>query len=427
MTYPETLDYLYSRLPMFTKIGSSAIKKDLTNTRKLCAVLGNPQDNFRSVHVAGTNGKGSTSHLLSAILQTAGYKTGLYTSPHLRDFRERIRINGEMISEAEVVDFVERIQPDIEITEPSFFEVTVAMAFDHFSRHQVDVAVIEVGLGGRLDSTNIIMPELSVITNIGLDHVNILGNTLPEIAAEKAGIIKPGIPVVIGEKHEETAPVFLHQATDCDAPLVFASDEWQVVSSSVEDGKLNVSVTDNLQDNLTVALDLTGTYQLKNLVTVLSSVKQLNSQGFAITHEHIREALQQVQRLTGLMGRWQVLSKAPLIICDTGHNEDGIREVVKNIRATAYRHLHIVIGMVKDKDIAKVLSLLPVEATYYFCNPGMERAKPAIELRDEALRFGLKGETYPSVKAALSAAKTHAAPDDLVFVGGSTFVVAEVV
>lgn len=434
MTYHQAVDYLYSRLPMFSRIGSSAIKKDLTNTLELCRRLGNPQHKFKTVHVGGTNGKGSVSHMLAAILQTAGYKTGLYTSPHLRDFRERIRVNGEMIPENYVSNFVENQEKNIEEISPSFFEVTVALAFDYFAEQQVDIAVIEVGLGGRLDSTNIITPLLSVITNIGYDHVNILGDTLPQIAAEKAGIIKPGVPVVIGEKQEETQEVFLKKAKESDANLVFASEEWSVTGQPAD---INVPESQRIAIHPPSAsipsvpsvleLDLTGVYQLKNIKTVLSAVRHLQIQGFAISSEDISVALRQVKKLTGLMGRWQVLARDPLIICDTGHNEDGVREVIKSLRSVTYRRLHIVMGMVKDKDITKVLGLMPHEAAYYFCQPDIERAKPAAELAAEAAKAGLKGSHYSSVQEALTAAKRAAAQEDLIYIGGSTFVVAEVI
>lgn len=416
---------------MFSKSGASAIKADLTNIRELCTRMDNPHRKFKSIHIGGTNGKGSTSHMLAAILQTAGYKTGLYTSPHLRDFRERIRINGEMIPESEVVNFVELQKENIEEVAPSFFEVTVAMAFHHFAKQQVDIAVIEVGLGGRLDSTNIIDPLLSIITNIGYDHMNILGSTLEKIAFEKAGIIKPNVPVVIGEKQDETAAVFMKKAAACNSDLSFASESWNVTTNetAIPVKKIrNLNVTDNLQlTTYSLQLDLTGTYQLKNIKTVLSAVNQLKRIGLKITPGDVETALKQVTALTGLMGRWQTLQEDPLVICDTGHNEDGIREVLRNIRETPHIKLHMVLGMVKDKDISKILALLPREATYYFCSPAMERAKPANELKTQAQCLGLNGESYPTVQDALREAKKNARSGDLIFVGGSTFVVAEVV
>lgn len=434
MNYKETVEYLYSRLPMFSKQGSSAIKKDLANTILLCNQLNNPQDRFKSIHIAGTNGKGSVSHMLASVLQEAGYKTGLYTSPHLRDFRERIRINGLMIAESDIIAFVSEQKDLIETISPSFFEVTVAMAFDYFAAQQVDIAVIEVGLGGRLDSTNIINPILSVITNISFDHVSILGNSLKEIATEKAGIIKEGIPVVIGEAPDVVVKkVFEDKAQEQHSTLTLASENWLIESEDdLKGDKLYLEVSNTMiagsqQDPLKLALDLTGTYQLKNLKTVLSSIDQLRLIGFSITHEQIQSGLSRVTQLTGLMGRWQILDRNPLIICDTGHNEDGIQEVIKNIARVSYHTLHMVIGMVKDKDISKVLSLLPKDARYYFCNPAIERAKPAVELATEAKAAGLSGEPYPSVHEALLAAKANAGSQDFIFIGGSTYVVAEIV
>jgi dihydrofolate synthase / folylpolyglutamate synthase len=432
MDYAQTLQYLYTQLPMFTRVGSSAYKEDLTNTIELCERLGNPQNKFKSIHIGGTNGKGSTSHMLAAVLQVAGYKTGLYTSPHLRDFRERVRINGEMISEQRVIDFVADHQKDFEEISPSFFEMTVGLAFDIFAEEQVDIAVIEVGLGGRLDSTNIITPLLSVITNIGWDHMNILGDTLQLIASEKAGIIKQGVPVIIGEYQPDIANIFLQKAAKEEADISFASDDFEVKGESVKDKGISELLDLEIKDNhsqLTthnLQLDLTGTYQLKNIKTVLSAIEQLRKQGFVITDEHLQIALKQVKTLTGLHGRWEVLSTDPLTICDTGHNPEGIQEVLKNIAATPYNHLHFVIGMVNDKDIGKVLSMLPADATYYFCKPEIPRGLEAESLKQQAEAFGLHGETYPTVKAAFQSAQKNAQKNDLVFVGGSTFVVAEV-
>lgn len=428
-SYADTVSYLYSRLPMFTRIGSSAYKPDLNNTIQLCKHLGNPQDQFKNIHVGGTNGKGSTSHMLAAILQTAGYKTGLYTSPHLLDFRERIRIDGKKISEKEVIDFTTQVEPYIEKIEPSFFEVTVAMAFNHFACNKVDIAVIEVGLGGRLDSTNIITPILSIITNIGYDHMNILGNKLPEIATEKAGIIKHGVPVIIGQEQPEVKSVFIQRAKDMQSKISFADKEWSISedSKTKKQGILELTVQEHKSGSSQILhLDLTGSYQLKNLATVLSAVEQLKEKGYIITDEHLHIALKNVQQLTGLMGRWQIISKKPLIICDTGHNIDGINEVLKNIHSTPYKQLHMVIGMVKDKDARKILEILPKNASYYFCQPDLERAKPAVELALEGAAFGLNGGIYDSVQDALHAAKTNASEKDLIFIGGSTFVVAEV-
>jgi dihydrofolate synthase/folylpolyglutamate synthase len=437
MNYNETLQYLYTQLPMFTRDGASAFKKDLTNTLELCRRLDNPQHKFKSVHVGGTNGKGSTSHMLAAVLQTAGYKTGLYTSPHLKDFRERIRINGQMISEQTVIDFVEHHKADFDEIAPSFFEMTVALAFDVFAKEKVDIAIIEVGLGGRLDSTNVITPLLSVITNIGWDHMNMLGNTLQLIAGEKAGIIKPGIPVVIGEHQPEVANVFIDKANQTDSELRFASEEWitEKVKGESQNAKgateelleIHIQSKDSGLKAYDLALDLPGTYQLKNVKTVLSAIDELREQGFIISDDHIQTALKQVKILTGLHGRWETLSHNPLTICDTGHNPDGIEEVIKNIESVEYQHLHMVIGMVNDKDTGKVLPMFPKDATYYFCKPDIPRGLDAEIMKAQAEVYGLIGDAYPSVKEALLSAQKNAGVDDLVFVGGSTFVVAEVV
>jgi dihydrofolate synthase/folylpolyglutamate synthase len=427
MTYSQTIDFLYSKLPMFTRIGAAAIKKDLHNTLALCGALGNPQHKLKTVHVAGTNGKGSTSHMLAAIFQQAGYKTGLYTSPHLKDFRERIRINGKMVPKSFVTNFVKTQQKLVEEIEPSFFEVTVAMAFDYFAKEKVDIAIIEVGLGGRLDSTNIITPELSIITNISLDHTNILGNTLAEIAVEKAGIIKKNIPVVIGEYHPETADVFIKKAKAANALINFAEDSLHIHNSELKGIKLLVDIADQKQIRYAnLGLDLTGTYQLKNILAVIKSIDLLRKNGFVIADEAIYSGLKQVKKLTGLQGRWQTLSKNPLVICDTGHNKAGISEVVRNIALIKYENLHVVIGMVKDKDIDGVLQELPKTATYYFCRPQLERGLPAKELQKLASRYKLKGTLFEMPKDALAFAKKAARKKDLIFVGGSTFVVSEI-
>jgi dihydrofolate synthase/folylpolyglutamate synthase len=428
MNYKETIDYLYSKLPMFTRVGAVAFKKDLHNTLAMCENLGNPQDKFKTVHVGGTNGKGSTSHMLAAIFQQAGYKTGLYTSPHLKDFRERIRINGEMVPEPFVTDFVEQQQSLIEEISPSFFEVTVAMAFAFFASEKVDIAIIEVGLGGRIDSTNIITPELSVITNISLDHTNILGNTLAEIAVEKAGIIKPGVPVVIGETQEETQHVFIKKAAETNSHIIFADQEFHIENTSRAKECISTSIyKGSILLYKDLELDLNGFYQLKNVLTVLEAIAVLKEKGYKITDSHIYGALKHVKALTGLQGRWQKLSENPLVICDTGHNIAGITEVMQNINKTDYKKLHIVIGMVKDKDISGVLALLPVDANYYFCQPQLERALSAIELATKAKSFSLHGQFFDTVQEAVQAAKNNASTNDLIFIGGSTFVVAEVV
>ncbi len=428
MNYTETLSYLMERLPMFTRIGSAAIRKDLTNTLALCEALGQPQNQFKSIHIAGTNGKGSSSHMLASILQEAGYKTGLYTSPHLKDFRERIRINGEMIGEQDVVDFVAAYQPLFESIEPSFFEWTLALCFHYFARQKVDLAVIETGLGGRLDSTNVITPILSVITNIGLDHTDLLGDTIPQIAVEKAGIIKPQIPVVIGEFTNETLPVFKAKASETHSNLILANQQVDIVhfKSNISQSVFDIHF-DYGEKWKNMYCDLPGIYQQKNIATVVSAVMQLQKQGFRINENDVRHGLQFVKKNTGLLGRWYVLSEKPLIVCDTGHNVNGIELVVQQIAQQKYAQLHMVIGMVKDKDISNILTLLPTNATYYFCKANIPRALDEKELQAQAIGHNLKGKTYPSVKEAFEAAKQAAAKDDMIFVGGSTFVVAEVV
>ncbi len=436
MNYQQTVEYLYSQLPLFTRVGQSAYKANLDNTIELCSRLDNPQHKFKSVHIAGTNGKGSTSHMLAAVLQTAGYKTGLYTSPHLKDFRERIRINGEMIDEQEVIDFVAAHKSDFDEISPSFFEMTVALAFDFFAREKVDIAIIEVGLGGRLDSTNIITPLLSIITNIGWDHMNILGDTLQLIAAEKAGIIKPNIPVIIGEYQPEVADIFREKAKLENSIITFASELLAEAEHhlTTDDDENFLEVTLKSLDRpvfrlpeMSFRLDLTGTYQVKNLKTVVAAVRELRLSGFEIGDSHLKSALSKVRLLTGLHGRWETLSKHPLTICDTGHNPEGIHEVLKNIAAVKYDRLHFVIGMVNDKDLSKILGMLPKNAIYYFCKPDIPRGLAAESLKQEAENFGLHGDAYTSVKEALRSAQQNAGENDLVFVGGSTFVVAEAV
>lgn len=428
MDYPQTLEYLFNKLPMYSRIGAAAYRADLTNTIQLSDALGNPERRLRTVHVAGTNGKGSTSHMLAAIFQEAGYKTGLYTSPHLKDFRERIRVNGEMIRKDFVTDFVQRIQPISEKMDPSFFEITVVMAFDYFVQEKVDIAIIEVGLGGRLDSTNIITPDLSVITNIGYDHMQFLGDTLPAIAFEKAGIIKKGIPVVVGQHHPETAPIFRQRAAEEETRLIFADHERWVSDWKYQRHTLVVETTTSpvADDKEYYTLDLTGIYQVKNLITVLESVHILRSLGWKLPQQAIEKALKHVKRLTGLHGRWEIIHEYPDIVLDVAHNEDGISQLVRQIEVTDHEELHIVIGMVKDKAIDKVLELLPRQATYYFTKARIPRALPEDELAQQAVATGLKGHAYPSVTEALNAAKTHARDRDLIIVCGSVFVVAEV-
>jgi dihydrofolate synthase/folylpolyglutamate synthase len=428
MDYPQTLEYLFDKLPMYSRIGAAAYRKDLTNTIELSDALGNPERRLRTVHVAGTNGKGSTSHMLAAIFQEAGYKTGLYTSPHLKDFRERIRVNGEMISEAFVTDFVQRIRPVSEKMDPSFFEITVVMAFDYFVQEKVDIAIIEVGLGGRLDSTNVITPDLSIITNIGYDHMQFLGDTLAAIAFEKAGIIKKGIPVVIGEHHPETAPIFRQRASEEEARLIFADQQRWVSDWKYQRHTLVVETTTSpvADDKEYYTLDLTGIYQTKNLITVLEAIRVLRGLGWKLPQQNVEKALKHVKRLTGLHGRWEIIHEYPDIVLDVAHNEDGIRQLVRQIEVTDHEELHIVLGMVNDKAIDKVLELLPRQATYYFTKAQIPRALPEDQLAQQAAATGLKGHAYPTVTEALTAAKTHARDRDLIIVCGSVFVVAEV-
>ena len=427
MTYKETLDYLFNKLPMFSHIGADAFKKDLTNTIHLCNALGNPQKQFKSIHIAGTNGKGSTSHILAAILQTGGHKTGLYTSPHLIDFRERIKVDGIWCDEQFVIDFTEKVIPLIEEISPSFFEITVAMAFYYFAQQKVDIAVIEVGLGGRLDSTNIITPELSIITNIGFDHMNMLGNTLPEIAYEKAGIIKQNIPVIIGETLPETRPVFLEKAEKENAHITFAQEIRYVTDFKIEPHLLTVEVaTTHNNEHETYHLDLPGIYQIKNLLTVLETANQLHNQGFNTSIEVVKKALTNVKKLTGLHGRWELIQKKPNIIVDVAHNEDGVKQIVEQLEHCTYMHLHIVIGMAKDKDINSVLALLPESATYYFTKAQIPRALNEEALHRQASNFGLIGNSFKTANEALKAAKNNAQEGDLILVCGSVFVVGEI-
>jgi dihydrofolate synthase/folylpolyglutamate synthase len=412
---------------MFSRIGAAAFKPNLDNTIALCEFLDNPQTKFKSIHIAGTNGKGSTSHMLAAILQQAGYKTGLYTSPHLSDFRERIKINGEIIPEETVIAFTEKTIPITEKIEPSFFELTVAMAFDHFAKEQVDIAVIETGLGGRLDSTNVITPLVSVITNIGFDHMNLLGNTLPEIASEKAGIIKPGVPVVIGATLPETRPVFASKAASLNAPIYFAEDIYQTSNIQYGNHLLQVDITDIFNDiTESFSLDLNGLYQVRNLCTVLCAEGLLVEHGFDIPGETEKYALSHVKQLTGLHGRWELIREKPLLVLDVGHNEDGIKAILANLQQVRYERLHIITGMVNDKDIDKVLSLLPKTATYYFTNAHIPRALPFAQLVERAKLHELYGEGYDDVNDAVAAALKKASVNDMILVCGSVFVVGEV-
>lgn len=413
---------------MFQRVGPAAYKADLSNTIAICKALGNPEREFRSLHIAGTNGKGSCSHLLAAVLQKAGYKTGLYTSPHLKDFRERIRINGKMIPQSRVVKFVEEHRKIFESVEPSFFEWTVGLAFDYFAKEKVDIAVIETGLGGRLDSTNVIVPELSVITNISYDHQNLLGNTLRKIAGEKAGIIKPQVPVVIGQTQENIRSVFLAKAKKEKAPIRFADEEFSL--KKIRQDKQYLLADVHAGGKKLVAdlrCGLSGFYQRKNMLTVLSAIDVLRENGWKIPLASVRSGFRSVVEITGLPGRWQTISRYPLTIADTGHNEDGIREIVLQLKRMKYKKLHWVFGVVGDKEPGKVLKLLPANAAYYFCKANLPRAMDAQALREKAKAYRLKGEVYASVKKALQAAKKSAGKNDLVLVGGSTFVVAEAI
>ncbi|MVZ67190.1 bifunctional folylpolyglutamate synthase/dihydrofolate synthase [Sphingobacterium sp. DK4209] len=426
-TFAEVIEYLYARLPMFTRDGASAINPDVDNTLLLCEALGNPQQQFKSVHIAGTNGKGSTSHMMASVFQASGLKTGLYTSPHLVDFRERIRIDGQMIPQKNVIDFINANQTLIETIKPSFFEVTVALAFDFFAKNKVDIAVIEVGLGGRLDSTNIIQPELSMITNIGMDHMNVLGNTLEEIAGEKAGIIKEGTPVVISERQAAIQHVFQDKAAALNASLYFANDYYQVEAVNRKTDGLYIDILNNVKQVSTVwHLDLAGGYQQKNILGVLYAIDKLRELGFNLPHEKVVYGLSHVQESTGLRGRWQTLSDHPWIICDTGHNEDGIREVLANLASLSYDKLHFIFGAMRDKDLSHILPQLPKDAVYYFAAPEMPRAMLADQLRELAATFGLKGNDYNSISDAFLSAKEQVKDNELIFIGGSTFVVADV-
>lgn len=424
MTYKETLDWLFAQLPMYQREGQAAYKANLDNTLKLDAHFQHPHHHFKSIHVAGTNGKGSVSHMLASILQEAGYKTGLYTSPHLKDFRERIKVNGQMIGENYVTRFVSQNKELFATIQPSFFEMTVAMAFKYFADEQADIAVIEVGLGGRLDSTNIITPLASVITNISFDHMALLGDTLPKIAAEKAGIIKPGIPAIIGTEDSAYDFVFKEKAAICKAPLTFASSAWNT--------RHNPDKTYNFYHRTGIAFEnieseLKGNYQRKNIPVVLETILSLRNDGLQISDRNIRDGIAKAIRNTELLGRWQQLATAPYTICDTGHNIDGLTEIVAQLKTCKYDKLHIVIGMVSDKDVSSVLSILPKEARYYFCKASIPRAMNEHLLAEKAKTAGLSGNIYSTVTQAYEAAKQNASPQDMIYIGGSTFVVAEVI
>ena len=422
MDYQETLTYLYNSAPLFQQVGSAAYKEGLENTYTLDEYFGHPHRRFRTIHIAGTNGKGSCSHTLAAILQSAGYKVGLYTSPHLVDFRERIRINGTPVSQQFVIEFVEKHRHFFEPLHPSFFELTTAMAFLYFAEQAVDIAVIEVGLGGRLDCTNIIQPDLSLITNISFDHVQFLGNTLAQIAGEKAGIIKPHTPVVIGETTPETKPVFLDKALSVDAPIIFAEEEHLLYNASHE---ANGNYLYQTADYADLKGELGGLCQEKNTNTLLSALRQLKQTSYRFSETDVRNGFAHVCELTGLQGRWQRLANHPTVICDTGHNVGGIRYIAEQLSRQHYDRLRIVIGMVNDKDIRGVLALLPTDASYYFTQASVKRALPAEEVQKQASAFGLKGNAYPNVKIALKEALAQSSPQDLIFIGGSSFIVAD--
>ena len=426
-TYAETIEYLYAQLPMFSRVGAAALKLDLDNTFALLEACGNPHLQFKSIHIAGTNGKGSSSHMLAAICQEAGYKTGLYTSPHLVDFRERIKVNGFMCEEEFVIKFTEMMKPTIDNIKPSFFELTVAMAFRYFADQRVDVAVVETGMGGRLDSTNVLSPLVSLITNISYDHMQMLGDTLPAIAAEKAGIIKQDTPVVISETQVEVMQVFKAKAMQVSAPIYFADQLYKVIAAHLEPTSLELFIK-HLPTNSTNAytLDINSNYQRKNVLGVLATVEVLNDVGLNIPAEALHKALSNVKQLTGLHGRWEVIAERPLTVLDVGHNEAGIIEINQQLSLQKYQRLHIVLGFVKDKDISKVLQLLPVEATYYFTQAALPRALEHDTLREMAKAAGLHGNAYATVKAAFAAAKQAAGPEDLLLVCGSFFIVAEV-
>lgn len=425
MTFQETLDFLYHQLPVFHREGAAAYKKDLTRTLQLLEYLGNPQLKLKFVHVAGTNGKGSSSHMLASVLQEAGYLTGLYTSPHLKHFGERIRINGQMVEEDFVVRFVKNISPLFSTVYPSFFELTVAMAFQYFYEKKVDIVITEAGLGGRLDSTNVILPEACLITNISYDHMDILGSTLKEIALEKAGIIKAEVPVVISERQSETVDVFVEMAAANKAPIVFASDHVQASKTGYKGSKMKVRLKHH-EASIDLLAGLAGGYQLKNIAGVWSTCQVLVGKGYSISEKQIKDGISKVVENTGLKGRWQVIEEEPFIVCDIAHNEGGIKALLEHLQTFSYAHLHLVLGMVRDKDIQKVLALLPQKCTYYFSQSISPRALPAEELQHLAEKHGLKGEFYPEVNIALRAARKAADKDDMILVCGSAFLIAEV-
>lgn len=429
MDYQHTLSYLYNIAPMFQQVGSKAYKEGLVNSWALDNYFDHPHRNYRTIHVGGTNGKGSCSHTLAAILQEAGYRVGLYTSPHLVDFCERVRINGQPMSTDYVVEFVEKHRGFFEPLYPSFFELTTAMALRYFADEKVDVAIIEVGLGGRLDCTNIIRPDLSVITNISFDHTQFLGSTLPEIASEKAGIMKEGVPIVIGETVVETKPIFIQKAKETKAPIVFAEEEaaqiLSISSMQEDNNKFNTSWLYQTRDYGLLQGELSGLCQHKNTNTILSALRQLKELGYRIASADVQKGFADVCELTGLLGRWQQLQENPILICDTGHNVSGISYIVRQLKAQHYNRLHIVLGVVNDKDIHGILSLLPSDAIYYFTQASVQRAMPAQELQKLANMAGLNGQAYPNIVTAVQQSQTKSLPEDFIFVGGSSFIVAD--
>lgn len=427
MNYKACLEYLYAKLPMFSRTGPAALKPDLTNTLQICSYLGNPEARFPTIHVAGTNGKGSVSHMLASILQEAGFKTGLYTSPHLRDFRERIRINGTMIPEKDVVSYTQHLLPVIESISPSFFEVTVGMAFQYFALQKVDIAVIETGLGGRLDSTNVVTPLLSIITNIGFDHVSLLGDSLDKIAFEKAGIIKQGRPAVIGRIQPETLPVFRAKAASMDAPLVFAEEDWSLSAFEMKDRHLEMSFLHKPDRNeIVLACDLTGVYQTENGRTVLSSIGLLKKMGWQISEPAVKLGFSHVKANTGLEGRWQTIRNRPDIVVDVAHNPDGMQQVLHQLEFQPHNRLFMILGLSADKDCNKILDMLPSNATFCFTQANIPRALPGVELAKLALEKGLEGEVFENVNLAIRHTLKWAEPDDLILVCGSVFIAGEV-
>ena len=420
-TYQATLDYLYAKLPMYNRIGAAAIKNNLDNTLAICSYLGNPEKKFPCIHIAGTNGKGSSSHMLASIFQAAGYKTGLYTSPHLYDFRERIKVNGQMCPESFVTDFTNKVKPIIEDIEPSFFEITVGMAFEYFAQENCDIAIIETGLGGRLDSTNVIQPIISLITNIGWDHMALLGNTLPAIASEKAGIIKKDTPIVISEVLEETKSVFVNTADKLNAPIYFAEDFFQFKAFT------NHWTTAHFEYNsIEVDCDLPGKYQYKNIRGVLVAIDLLKKMGWKLEETSIKKGFTQIKSSTGLMGRWECIQESPKIFLDVAHNEHGMHALLDQLATLEYHQLHIITGMVKDKDVDAVLGLLPKDAKFYFSNAHIPRAMPAAEVAEKAKAIGIIGSVFENVNDAIAAANKNAHSNDLIIVMGSIFLVAEV-